>query len=276
MSQVMKKRKVRIAAKLTGGALGYFGFALPALRSVSTGVGQAVKGVRRYVDSRSKPLTIEPLVAVREAAAVQGQKIEQLVGEYRLPEHEAYKVAQLLTIEQSDYRLDDPSAVEAQLGRLSAAASLDEARQVVGDVHAALETEHRRVFENRLTLACEQAALKTGFRQLETSTSPLGTLRVIARDDTGRALVTEISDVDKDAPRIDTEVVGVSDNSCEGILDRFDEALEEEGVRSAPPSRTSTGGISQLAAAKEFMHRTAKRLARKRQPHRLTARTGRG
>jgi hypothetical protein len=39
------------------------------------------------------------------------------------------------------------------------------------------------------------------------------------------------------------------------LLNEFDKALEEEGVRSIPPERRHTGGVCQLAATCEFLRR---------------------
>ncbi len=47
----------------------------------------------------------------------------------------------------------------------------------------------------------------------------------------------------------------MSDNSCVALMDAFDRALEQQGVRVAPRRRKSTGGIAELAAAREFLRR---------------------
>jgi hypothetical protein len=49
--------------------------------------------------------------------------------------------------------------------------------------------------------------------------------------------------------------VGLHDGSCNEILDRFDAALAAEGVRAGAPRRSFTGGVCELAAAREFVRR---------------------
>ena len=80
-------------------------------------------------------------------------------------------------------------------------------------------------------------------------------MRVIATDPAGRTLVTEIVNSRDGEPGLETEVVGVTDGSCNPILDAFDKALEAEGVHSAPPTRKFTGGVCELAAAREFVRK---------------------
>jgi hypothetical protein len=67
--------------------------------------------------------------------------------------------------------------------------------------------------------------------------------------------VTEIGTAIDRETTIATEVIGMSDPSCGQILDEFNQALAEAGVRSSPPERKSTGGVCELEAAKEFIRR---------------------
>jgi hypothetical protein len=53
--------------------------------------------------------------------------------------------------------------------------------------------------------------------------------------------------------------MGVTDGSCNEILDAFDRALEEAGVRAAPPKRKYTGGVCELAAARDYVLRKVRR-----------------
>jgi hypothetical protein len=108
-------------------------------------------------------------------------------------------------------------------------------------------------------LACQQAAVRVGFDRLETLAGLRGELRLIASDPAGRTLVTEIRTGGNGDVGLETEVVGVSDGSCHEILDAFDRSLEAEGIRSAPSQRKFTGGVCELAAAREFVRRKVKR-----------------
>lgn len=56
-----------------------------------------------------------------------------------------------------------------------------------------------------------------------------------------------------------TEIVGISDGSCKHIMDIFDRALRNQGVKSSIPKRRFTGGVCEMAAAKEFVQSKVKR-----------------
>ena len=262
MSTVAIRRVTNLVDGIASTAVACANLADAAIHLLSAPARAVLKAIRAA--SEAAPKIIAPLRAVRAQARTYAERVQQLVTTHPLPAHEAYIVTQLATIEQSGYRLDDANALQPHLAKLSAATSLTEAQGVMTGMTATLDNEHRIVLQNRLTLACEKAALATGFRRLETTTSPLGAIRVIARDEQGRAIVTEINGVAEDEPRIESEVVGVTDNSCQGILERFDQALKQQGVRSTPPKTTSTGGIPQLRAAKEFAKNKLSRPMRKR------------
>jgi hypothetical protein len=88
---------------------------------------------------------------------------------------------------------------------------------------------------------------------------------VIATDPAGRSLVTEIGTLPSGEASLATEVVGVRDNSCGQILDRLDAILERLGVHAGPPQRKSTGGVCELAAARDLLRKKALGSARRAQ-----------
>jgi hypothetical protein len=79
----------------------------------------------------------------------------------------------------------------------------------------------------------------------------------VATDPAGRSLVTEIGTLPSGEASLTTEVVGVRDGSCGQILDRFDATLERLGVHAGPPQRRSTGGVCELAAARDLLRKKA-------------------
>jgi hypothetical protein len=129
-----------------------------------------------------------------------------------------------------------------------------------------IESSHTSVLRHALTLACTNAALKVGFGAVEALQAGNGTIRVIASDESGRALVSEISTAANGNPHIETEVLGVTDGSCNDMLDAYDRALEEEGVRSGVPRRKFTGGVCELGAAREFIRRKVRRMPKQPAP----------
>jgi hypothetical protein len=181
-----------------------------------------------------------------------------MVERYHLPATEAIQVSTLLTLATTPYWVEN-TVIRQTLASLQAATSLNAARQAQRNLFQTFEVSHHKVFVQAVKTACANAALKAGFPTLQTMPSIPGTLRLVATDISGRALVTEIHADPGREPSIEAEVVGISDGSCHRILDVFDRALQEQGVRSAPPRRKSTGGVCELAAAKEFVRRKVKR-----------------
>lgn len=125
-----------------------------------------------------------------------------------------------------------------------------------------LEVGQQKIFTTTLLNACRSAALEIGFKKIEARPSPLASVfRLSAEDSIGRGFVIEVTaPLDRDV-RIETEVVGVNDGSCNSILDAFDKALENQGVRSQPPKRKYTGGVCETAAVRDFLADQAVRQA---------------
>lgn len=142
----------------------------------------------------------------------------------------------------------------AGVQKLNQAKTLNQFKTAQCAVFAKLESGHQQIFSGALLDAGKRAALNIGFKQLEALPSPLSSMvRFAATDARGRTIITEINAPAVGDVRIETEVVGVSDGSCNDILDAFDKALEAEGVRSQPASRKFTGGVCELSAVRDFL-----------------------
>jgi hypothetical protein len=178
----------------------------------------------------------------------------------------------------------NPTAVAQLVERVLAAPSVEAVRQAESALVSAAKVDHARILGEALVVACRQASIEAGFRTVETTSGLGGVLRVVATDEAGRALVSEIHRGDDTRPpSVETEVVGVTDRRCQAILDRFDAALDGQGVQTdGGPDRKWTGGVCELSLAREFVRqriapvlnrrpssRTApKRLARRQGPSR--------
>jgi len=112
----------------------------------------------------------------------------------------------------------------------------------------------RMVAVDAIVAACSAASLAAGFPEIELRPVSDKLVRLIALNAASQALVSEVH-IDEDGASVATEVVGVRDGSCARILDKFDGALEAAGIRSAAPQRKFTGGIAELAGAKETLRR---------------------
>lgn len=185
--------------------------------------------------------------------------IHSLMEEAHLPTVEQMRVSALLSLASGPYIVETPAVLEQPLAELfsaETAAEVGRARKVLAET---ARSGHRQAFTRGLTHACENAFRKTGFSNLEASPGRLGEIRVVGVDSQGRSLVAEIRQGKNGDPSLEAEVVGVRDGSCHEILDAFEKALVEQGVRYLPPSRRATGGICQLEAAKDFVRRQIER-----------------
>lgn len=177
---------------------------------------------------------------------------------------EKIQVSTLLAVSYAPCLVEEPELVTRHVDSLVKAASLDEAAAAQRRLFETLEVGHQRVFVRSISDACAKAAQLIGFTSIEAKTCAPGELRVIATDAMGRSLVSEIRiDRHRDV-RLETEVVG-GDGCCEQLLDRFDEALEAEGIRSGPRTRRPTGGVCQLDSAREVWNKKAEYATRRLQ-----------
>jgi hypothetical protein len=170
-------------------------------------------------------------------------------------EVEAFKAKTLAKLAAAPYKLNVEFApvIQQKLVEFQHAKTLADARAVQLD--QAIESGHQQFFIATLTTAVAQAARNIGFTGVESSLGPTGVQRIVATDSSGRSLVSEITNTDE--PSLSTEVVGVTDNSCDKLLRDFEVALEEQGVRG-PSERKFNGGVPQLDAAIEVFNRKLK------------------
>lgn len=245
MSEVRTRPKVQSvsSAVLSAAAAG----AVVAASRVLASAVPSLISLRQELPHQT-PASIQPAATLRRQLAI-------VPAAPNLPPVEAAKVAALLRAAARPYLIQNPAALEPSLAGLKQARTLDQVRHAERLVTAALECEHQVVFISAVTQACQNACRQIGFGTVETTTAAGGVVRVIATDPAGRTLVTEIEGPAEGEPRMATEVVGISDGSCHVILDAFDRALEAQGVRSGPPRRKYTGGVCQLATAREFVRR---------------------
>ena len=163
---------------------------------------------------------------------------------------EKIQVSTLLAVAHAPCLVEQPEVVTRYVTALVSAASLDEATVAQRQLIETLEAGHQRVFLRSISDACAKAAQSIGFPTIETKALTSGELRVIATDALGRSLVSEIHVDRRREVHLETEVVG-GEGCCQQLLDRFDAAVEAEGVRSGPRGRRSTGGVCQLEGARD-------------------------
>ena len=199
----------------------------------------------------TETMEVRPLCAIRQERWKRSAAQGRALGSLSAVEAIKLEASQCL----ADYVHSDADRLMAPLRALVGAATVGQARSARDALLEAAEAEHHSTFTNRLVTACSRASVATGFETIETHALPDGTVRVVATNEAGLALVTEIHNAPNREPSLATEVLGMYDGTCHEILDQFDAALEAEGVRSAKPHRRFTGGVCELAAAREFVRR---------------------
>jgi hypothetical protein len=166
---------------------------------------------------------------------------------------EKLKTATIVEIASAPSYIADADGFRVQLGVLMQTRSVDEATRERKKLLAEVQASHRSVFVTALEQACARAAVAAGFGTVEQTRGPLGDRRLIATDDQGRGIIAEIRTDPKGNVALASEIIGVKDNSCHKLMERFEEELERLGVQAVPPERRATNGIAQLAAARDFL-----------------------
>jgi len=175
------------------------------------------------------------------------------LGEHQLSTLEQFRVSTLASLAAAPYLIRDGGAVDGRIQALLGAKKMREARSARKELENAVRADHRSVFDSSLAKAASNAMRKISFQDADVVKGAFGNLRVTATDEKGRSLVAEVQYSRNGHPRLAAEVVGVSDGSCHDILDRFEKALNDQGVRYTAPRRVSTGGVCLLDAARDFL-----------------------
>ena len=169
---------------------------------------------------------------------------------------ETLKSQAFTQIASQPFLVTDSAKLKSSITALDNAKTIGEFKSTHQVLIEKLENGHQKIFSNAVLDAGKRAALKIGFEKIESLPSlKQSAIRFAATDQLGRTIVTEINAPKDREVRIETEVVGVNDGSCNSILDSFDKALEAEGVRSQTPTRKYTGGVCELSAVRDFLNR---------------------
>lgn len=169
-----------------------------------------------------------------------------------LPKIEREQVAALLDLRGAPAAVGQGARLEAGARAVLAASTAEEALQERLQLGALLNESRRQALGASLALCCREATLELGFTPLGAKEDGGLPLRVAAADAAGRAIVSEIRAEEDGSVTLESEVAGVTDGSCAGLMERFEKLLEEKGVRSAAPQRRPTGGVLETRAARAY------------------------
>lgn len=210
------------------------------------------------LSTRTLP-TVLPLSSINGQIPMVREGIHRELAQYRLTALESAKLETLMALQIIPYACE-PTDLQSSMRALMEAVTQTGAEKAAKQLFTSAERSHQATLTQALVTACGNASVEAGFPHLETTLGLDGATRVIATDSDGRALITEVR-TDRDAEiQVETEVVGVTDGSCVNIMDRFDSALEKQGVRTHTPVRKATSGICELTAAKEFLKKMQPRV----------------
>jgi hypothetical protein len=235
---------------------------------VSTPLDSLAAHLRRaaapFVDEpRVAEQTLLPVSVVREAYTRKRESVYQALAADGLPAADAARVATMVAVNSTGLAGRSDALHAATSALAGAVTPVDLERAEVALVQA-VEEEHAACFANALTATCTASASALGFES-ESVVTTKGVTKIVATDGSGRSLITVVHAGANETPRLETEVVGVSDGSCQRILDQFDAELAKRGVDGAPPERKTTGGLCMLEAAREFVTKKLKKSPT--QPH---------
>lgn len=219
-----------------------------------------VKGLSFLANAAIENAQAKPVTAntqnLQSVAAIRAEAGDLKVNTAVNKELADLKIAAFRQLATAPFLVESRTEIEKVIVKLDCAGTISEFKTVHREAVAKLESGHQRIFSTALLDAGKRAALKIGFAKIESLPSSLSSVaRFAATDSSGKTIVTEINAPIGGDTRIETEVIGVSDGSCNQILDAFDAALEAEGVRSQPASRKFTGGVCELSAVRDFVNR---------------------
>ena len=205
------------------------------------------------IDSSTSHASALPVAQQRQLAAERAV-LTSTAGQ--LPPLAAMKLSVLSGLESGGF-VTTAAEVRAPLELLLTSTTVGAAEQARGVLIERLHSSHLNAIVTAATAVCSDSSHALAFDRITVETRGDGQTRVVATDDAGRVLVSEITVVGREV-QVETEVVGVRDGSCHDLLDQFDAQLEARGV-VGDRSRRTTGGYCQLATAKSLFEPLTKR-----------------
>lgn len=253
MSEITDRPRVReVTAGPAGSIPSAAGVLLAALAAAA--LSEAVRAVVHACGDSLAPngpiSSIGSPGSLRSARPSLLRRSGALISAAGLPPLESAKAAALAVPLAEPLALADAGRVRVAAERLAAAEDLAAVRAAGAELALELDRQHGEVFQQALVEACSEASRVAGFEQVEVRNDG-GLARVQALDGAGHALVSEIRLDAAGAASIATEALGWRGHECRQVLDRFDRALEEGGVRSGAPERRRTYGAACLETARE-------------------------
>lgn len=269
MSKVIDRESVRtVSQQLQGDFLNLTRELTSSFQTLQRSTRDVLEDIRSEVQGPIQQLdSLMSASALSERQEAIQAKIRQRLGP-SVSEAEAIRAVTYGSMQViGPLEAETASQVEETLAQLNTAQSITEARQLQSKALATVQQGHQQVFMKNLTLSVQNACLSTGFQQVTVSEGPDGDTRIAATNEKGQAIVSEIRENGDGDPSLASEVLGVFDNSCEDILERFDQALADQGVQvGGEVTERDTRGQYALDASRDWIRQEQETSTQKRDP----------
>ena len=186
---------------------------------------------------------------------------------------EAKKASALCALSELDFTVSKASVA---VNHFQAAFAADTETLVTESLRSGfqeLEHAHTKLFTSAVAHACARASVISGFPDVTIKPLPQSEcVLVIAKNQSGQGLVSEISVNKMQQINTATEVIGIHDGSCEGVINRFNAEIKRLGVKFSSDSTRPTRGTVQNGAnlaekQKHEVERTRKLNQQRRAQH---------
>ena len=158
-------------------------------------------------------------------------------------EAKAQQVAALQVIHNLNYRVENTAPIVASIKEIVTASSAKSVQKAFVKTLETLEKEHTRVYVSSVANAIQKVAANVGFANMRV-TYETGKIAVTAMNGNGQALLTEIhTDPKTTAVNLVVETIGIKNNSCNDILNAYDQELEAAGLKFRKGDVRYTNGV---------------------------------
>jgi hypothetical protein len=186
------------------------------------------------------------------ANRLQQKRFHQLLNQ-KVSQEAALRTSTFELITQMPFAVGNSATIKTRFKAFSMANSAQEVISARTLLMKEIAVQHNSVLTNTLTVACANAFKKISFDSVQVLPTINGKARLVASNSGGKTLVAEIAPDEQFDLSISTEIVSGCDSTTPAILDAFDKALEEEGVRAAKSVRKDTGGVCELDTARDVL-----------------------
>ncbi len=164
-----------------------------------------------------------------------------------------YKLAFINSLSCAGYKIKDQKVIKEKIAEVLQTKNIKEFKKQADNLIVKIEQQHTGIIRDELTAKIKEASYENGFSDVKIIQREANCTIISAENMHGQALVHEIH-VDNKTNQIDHkyEVVGVKDNSCEIITNKFQMSLENKGVYFTKSDKKPTGGNVVLPFSKEI------------------------